>query len=374
MDTPCGASDTPFHSLQVVHLRGCTGCTFTLPPGVVLAKLFVESCTSCSLHLHGRLLTGHLEVWASDSLTLHCSQPLGTLQADGCGSLVVEYERAEHLVAIVHADVASLQVHTGEHRARHDVSGGAAAEAGGQAPRKDMQFITRWVGLPPRLLTERIIRDATDYPTTARELLERATDGSGPAGDSSAAASDPDVLAAAACAVNDPRVADALQEAMQAKRAALQREEGNAAFRQGDWATAAVKYTASLDAQPGNSGVLSNRAAAFLKLGKADQAAADAAAALALDPGNVKAAFRHGLALHALGRFSDAGAALTRALAAEPGNAQVRAWHGCLTPQVVGPLTPSLCGVRPLDQGRAAHDRVFGCKGAPKAGDQLLVS
>jgi hypothetical protein len=313
------------HSLQVVHLRGCTGCTFTVPSGVVLAKLFVESCTSCVLHLHGRLLTGHLEVWASDALTLHCSQPLGTLQADGCGSLVVEYARAEHLVAIVHADVGSLQVHIGEHRVRHDVACGAAAVGeGAEPPRADVQFITRWIGTPPQLLTERIIRDATDYPTTARELLEQAAGGGPPGGDGSGSASDPQVVAAAAGAVSDPRVADALQAAMLAKRAALQREEGNTAFRQGDWATAAVKYTSSLAAQPGNAGVLSNRAAAFLKLGKADKAAADAGAALALEPGNVKAAFRHGLALHALGRFSEAGAALSQALAAEPGNAQVR--------------------------------------------------
>jgi tetratricopeptide (TPR) repeat protein len=176
------------------------------------------------------------------------------------------------------------------------------------------------------LLTERVIRDATDYPTTARELRERECgDGSDAA---AAAATDGATDAASAAAAADPAAVAAeeaaLAAALTARRAAVQREAGNEAFRAGDWASAAVAYTSSLSAAPSDAGVLCNRAAAFLKLGRHEQALADARAASALEPGHVKAHFRAGLALHALRRFPEAGAALSAAAAADPRNAQIR--------------------------------------------------
>jgi hypothetical protein len=297
----------------VIHLRGCRDCTFEVPAQTVLAKLLLEGCTTCTLHLRGRLLTSHLEVWTCDDVAVHVGSPLGTVQADGCGALRLIYADATHLMAIVHADVDSLHVHIGnEHTNGIDVVAASAAQQQGEAPKPDVQFITRWVGTPPVLLTERVIRDAADYPTTARELLELRQGGCAPG-----------VIDAATQAVRDPALEDALQEEMRVKRADQQREQGNDAFRTGDWATAAVKYTASLDAKRA-APVLRNRAAAFLKLGKPDAALADAVAALELEPGHVKARFRHGLALHALQRYAEAGASLSAALAAEPGNAQIR--------------------------------------------------
>lgn len=69
---------------------------------------------------------------------------------------------------------------------------------------------------------------------------------------------------------------------------------GNDAFKGGDWARAAVLYTDALGMPGGKTqpAIYTNRAAAFLKLEKFDEALRDATAALQLDPGNPKAFLR----------------------------------------------------------------------------------
>lgn len=290
---------------KVLHIRGCRACVFVVPCQVVLAKLFVEDCEGCTLALHGRLLTGHLEVWACRDVLLEVHAPLGTLQADLCTRLTVRYSAPEHLLALVHAGVTALLCSVGEHSAAVDL---AAGDASGDAT---VQRITRWVG--GALLTETVIRDATNYPTTARELLASAGHVDGHAGGEACASE----------AAQDPQVTKRLQVELSARRGALLREEGNAAFRGGDWAGAAVKYTASLEAVA-TAAAHSNRAAAFLKLGRHQQALRDCDAALAMDGGNAKARFRRGVALHALHRYQEAGVQLSAALAEDPGNPQVK--------------------------------------------------
>ncbi len=169
------------------------------------------------------------------------------------------------------------------------------------------------------LLTERIIRDATNYPTTARELREKETEG-----EQDAATSADSQQPATSPVAATPEEEAALAAALAARRCAMQREAGNEAFRSGDWASAAVAYTNALTACPGDPGSLSNRAAAFLKLGRHEQALADAQAAALAQPAHAKSHFRAGLALHALGRHAEAGAALSKARDLEPKNAQIR--------------------------------------------------
>ncbi|CAE6489082.1 unnamed protein product [Rhizoctonia solani] len=67
-----------------------------------------------------------------------------------------------------------------------------------------------------------------------------------------------------------------------------------------------------------------NRAAAYLKLNKNEDAERDCAAVLKLQSNNVKALFRRAQARVALGKLSDARADLVAAAKAEPGNVAVR--------------------------------------------------
>ena len=133
-------------------------------------------------------------------------------------------------------------------------------------------------------------------------------------------------VAAEGGAAGPPATAEeeaALAAALAARRATTHREAGNACFKSADFAAAAVSYTEALAAVPGDAAVLSNRAAAFLKLGRHQQALEDATAAAEAAPDAAKAHFRRGLALHALARYAEAGPALARAAQLEPRNAQI---------------------------------------------------
>ncbi|KAG8461132.1 hypothetical protein KFE25_003701 [Diacronema lutheri] len=234
---------------------------------------------------------------------------------------------------------------------------------------------------PPQLLTEHVRRLANDYPTTAREAREHAERTSvraavlgggeggaaaallGTAGDTMSAQAKAELarLAASAdaeatAAARDAHAAASVATEL-ATRAAAKRAAGNAAFGRSEWHEAAVRYTEALalldsapprapapangDAAPVGSAtavaasaavttdamvaVRANRAAAFLKLGRYEQALADADGALALAPTHAKAAFRRGLALQALDRYAEAIGAFSRAVELEPGNGQATA-------------------------------------------------
>lgn len=101
------------------------------------------------------------------------------------------------------------------------------------------------------------------------------------------------------------------------------KDAGNALFTTKDWVGAAEAYTRALGRDEGASSdssltvtLLSNRAAARLKLLDFDGALADADSTLALCPTHAKAAFRRGQALLGLHRYSDAAAALATFMSA----------------------------------------------------------
>jgi tetratricopeptide (TPR) repeat protein len=115
---------------------------------------------------------------------------------------------------------------------------------------------------------------------------------------------------------------------------------GNEAFGHGEYAQAILLYSLALDKADelpdANDPVpmkkqlfardvtLSNRAAAFLKLGQHDKAAADAKRARDINPDNVKALFRHGLSLHAMKQYQEALPVLAEAHKLEPKNTQIK--------------------------------------------------
>jgi hypothetical protein len=136
----------------VLHIRDCADCAFTLPPDVLLAKLFVERCARCTLALHGRLITGHVEIWGCEDVTLVAHAQLPTLQADLCTRLALRYAARAHLGAVVHAGVRGLRLECdagadadAQPRLERDIAPPPAQGAPEEeAPADDVQFITRW--------------------------------------------------------------------------------------------------------------------------------------------------------------------------------------------------------------------------------------
>ncbi|KAF7767926.1 hypothetical protein Agabi119p4_7169 [Agaricus bisporus var. burnettii] len=105
-----------------------------------------------------------------------------------------------------------------------------------------------------------------------------------------------------------------------ADKAQKEKEKGNAAFKAGDYPSAIGHYTAAVLADPKDHTYPLNRAAAYLKLGKFEDAERDCTKVLNLSPKNVKAYFRRGQANVGQSRFIEARRDFTEALKLEPDN------------------------------------------------------
>ncbi|CAE6465345.1 unnamed protein product [Rhizoctonia solani] len=92
----------------------------------------------------------------------------------------------------------------------------------------------------------------------------------------------------------------------------------------GDYPTAIGYYTSAILADGADPTFPLNRAAAYLKLNKNEDAERDCTTVLKLQANNVKALFRRAQARVALGKLQDARTDLVAAAKAEPGNAAVR--------------------------------------------------
>ncbi|KAF8470420.1 hypothetical protein DFH94DRAFT_209695 [Russula ochroleuca] len=104
------------------------------------------------------------------------------------------------------------------------------------------------------------------------------------------------------------------------------KEKGNAAFKSGDYAAAIGHYTAAALADPSEPTFFLNRAAAYLKLSKNEDAERDCTTVLGLSNNkNVKAFFRRAQARAALEKLGEAHNDLQRALKLEPSNEAVKA-------------------------------------------------
>lgn len=85
-----------------------------------------------------------------------------------------------------------------------------------------------------------------------------------------------------------------------------EKERGNKAFKEGNARDAVVYYSRALRYTPNNHKILSNRSAAYSKLGKFQLALDDAEKALGIDSKWPKIYFRKGAALRSMRRWDDA--------------------------------------------------------------------
>ncbi|KAF8182610.1 hypothetical protein BJ912DRAFT_1061628 [Pholiota molesta] len=103
-------------------------------------------------------------------------------------------------------------------------------------------------------------------------------------------------------------------------KAQAAKDKGNVAFKSGDYPLAIGHYTSALMADPRDPTYPLNRAAAYLKLGKNEDAERDCNTVLNLSPNNVKALFRRGQARVGMGKLLEAQKDFTDVLRIEPAN------------------------------------------------------
>lgn len=104
-------------------------------------------------------------------------------------------------------------------------------------------------------------------------------------------------------------------------KSAIAREEGNAAFKGGDFAGAVKLYEESIKRDPSDARGYNNRAAAYMKLMALAEALKDAEKAIEVDPTFVKAYIRKATILHTMREYSKALEALQAASSADTANA-----------------------------------------------------
>lgn len=107
-------------------------------------------------------------------------------------------------------------------------------------------------------------------------------------------------------------------------QSAVAREEGNAAFKNGDFAKAVKLYEESIKRDPSDARGYNNRAAAYMKLMALAEALKDADKAIEVDPAFVKAYIRKATILQTMRDYSKALEALQAASSADTANAHAQ--------------------------------------------------
>ncbi|KAJ6682813.1 ANKYRIN REPEAT FAMILY PROTEIN [Salix koriyanagi] len=107
------------------------------------------------------------------------------------------------------------------------------------------------------------------------------------------------------------------------ERAAEAKLRGDDAFRRMEYLTAVNDYTQSIDLDPTNATVLSNRSLCWMRLGQPDQALTDARACKELKPDWSKAWYREGSALRLLQRFEEAANSFYEGVRLDPENMEL---------------------------------------------------
>ncbi|KAJ3015898.1 RNA polymerase II-associated protein 3 [Thoreauomyces humboldtii] len=104
----------------------------------------------------------------------------------------------------------------------------------------------------------------------------------------------------------------------------IEKEKGNAWFKKGDYKRAITCYTKSMAFDTSNAILPVNRAMAYLKLDKFQEAEKDCSTGLALDAKSLKALWRRGIARRELGKFKESQKDFEQALVLDPSNKAVK--------------------------------------------------
>ncbi|XP_066014774.1 RNA polymerase II-associated protein 3 isoform X2 [Pocillopora verrucosa] len=115
-----------------------------------------------------------------------------------------------------------------------------------------------------------------------------------------------------------------LENEQRLQKALLEKDKGNALFKEGKYEAAINCYTTGIQFDPTNAVLPANRAMCLLKLKRYGAAEADCSQALSLDASYTKAYLRRGAARFQLGRVKEAEADYKDVLRLEPSNKQAQ--------------------------------------------------
>eukprot|EP00050_Salpingoeca_kvevrii_P013230 m.27457 g.27457 ORF g.27457 m.27457 type:complete len:479 (-) comp4775_c0_seq1:258-1694(-) len=82
------------NSNATVVISGCSDSKFTLD--ALCTKVFVQGCNNLELFVNGKILTGTIEVFKCENLTLHFAVKVGTLQVDMSTNVTANFAEIKH--------------------------------------------------------------------------------------------------------------------------------------------------------------------------------------------------------------------------------------------------------------------------------------
>lgn len=277
---------------KCVRISGSEGVTYTIPEGSGVVKLCVDKCKHVNVQVNATLITGTIEAYRCEDVTIEIATPVSTLQVDECEKpLRVCYADREHVGCVYHQNSPGLSWGWG-------YGPDAAVQIIGVA--EAAQFCTRLDGA--NVLTQPVRRGEGEFPIDLP--------GSGGNTTGIGVVEQPEPEAA-------PKTEE---EKLQAEEKRL---KGNEMFRANDFMQAAMEYTEAVRLNPMMSAAWANRSQCWLKLGDHEKALEDAIKCTEVDPTNAKGWFRKGMSLHAMQKYPEAIPALLEAEKLEPNNKQI---------------------------------------------------
>lgn len=338
-----------------------------------IIKAFLNNVHNCTVIIRCKIISGVLEIHNCSNIVvrIESTATVATIQADLSQDVTVEFHDAPSSQnkglpgmkpvywgessddRIFHAGVNNMTVKLYrdgfvESETTTDYLKDGAVQIGNATP-EEMQFITSVVD--GNLLTEKVVRSGQSTGKNVRAMTQREIDEEQKLREKAATmaiAKAEEMIRIQDKDGNEIKKVETAKEEIQevftpavdsdvqdiVSECEQNKSRGNEAFGAGEYGQAILLYSLALDKAaelPESSQhkvprdvLLSNRAAAFLKLGQHEKAEEDASNALAINPDNIKANFRRGLALHAMARYYDALPVLAKAHKIEPKNKQVK--------------------------------------------------
>ncbi|KAI1316247.1 hypothetical protein EDD11_010294 [Mortierella claussenii] len=148
---------------KAFYLLNCENCDYTLLGKPI--KVSIENCKNVVLRVEDKIMTGTVDIWKSERVSLEFQRSVSTFQLDNISSITISLPDTEHFGSMVWAGVEDLTLRLGG-----DVHSLSYSELQSRNPAlhpESDQFKTTVVD--GSIMTEAIIRLDNGYPATRTE-------------------------------------------------------------------------------------------------------------------------------------------------------------------------------------------------------------
>ncbi|KAF8976706.1 hypothetical protein BGZ46_008043 [Entomortierella lignicola] len=148
---------------KALYIMNCENCEYTIKDKPV--KLSIENCKNLVLKVEGKILTGTVDIWKCENISLDFERSVSTFQFDNIQSITVRLPDSEHFGSMIWAGCEDVNLHLGD-----DIHVLSYSELQSRNPSlrpETDQFKTTIVD--GSIMTEAIVRLDNGFPATRAE-------------------------------------------------------------------------------------------------------------------------------------------------------------------------------------------------------------